>query len=141
MLDYFLPNEYQIGGYSLVGSNTQDLKKVVVLSGLDFNINRNYILRSSRRPIARLFDGLTDRIEKIGRENRAVGAHNRTIGCDFKESDGVGRTLTCQTRSDGSHPIIHFYHCAKCIMRLIQQKLYPIGRAVGTKNQIGSEQT
>ena len=64
----------------------------------------------SLRPIARLFDGLTDRLENR-RENRAVGAHNWTIGCDFKESDGVGRTLTCQTRSDGSHPIIHFYLC------------------------------
>ena len=32
------------------------------------------------------------------------------------EPDGIGKTLTCQTRSDGSHPIIHFYHCAKCIM-------------------------
>ena len=29
------------------------------------------------------------------RENRALGAHNWTIGCDFKESDGVGRVLTC----------------------------------------------
>ena len=55
----------------------------------------------SRRPIAKLFDGLRDR-----RENRAVGAHNRTIGCDFKESDGIIRTLTCQTRSDGSHLIV-----------------------------------
>ena len=69
----------------------------------------------SRRPIARFFDGLTDRRENR-RENRAVGAYNRTIGCDFKETDVIGRTLTCQTRSDGSHPIIHFYHCAKCIM-------------------------
>ena len=59
-----------------------------------------------------LFDGLTDRMENR-RENWAVGAHNRTIGCYFKESDGVGRTLTCQTRSDWSHPIIHFYHRAK----------------------------
>ena len=32
------------------------------------------------------------------------------------ESDGILRTLTCQTRSDGSHPIIRFYHCAKCII-------------------------
>ena len=57
----------------------------------------------SRHPIARLFDDLTDRMENR-RENRAVGAHNRTIGGDFKESDGIGR-------------------------------------AVGTKNRMGSEQT
>ena len=42
-----------------------------------------------RRPIARLFDGLTDRL--VNRmENRAVGSHNRTIVCDFEESDGIG---------------------------------------------------
>ena len=69
----------------------------------------------SRRPIASLIDGLMDRRENR-RKNRAVGAHNQTSGCGFKESDGIGRTLTCQTRSDGSHSIIHFYHCAKCIM-------------------------
>ena len=101
-------------------------------------LSQGYLL--SRPPIARLFDGLTDRRENR-RENWAVGAHNPTIGCDFKESDGVGRTLTCQTRSDESHPTIHFYHCAKCIMGWIQQKSYSIGRAVGTKNLMGSEQT
>ena len=30
-----------------------------------------------------------------------MGAHNRTIGCDFKESDGIVRTFTCQTQLDG----------------------------------------
>ena len=33
-------------------------------------------------PFVRLFNGLTDRMENR-RENRAVGAHNRTSGCDF----------------------------------------------------------
>ena len=53
----------------------------------------------SRRPIARLFDGLTDRMENR-MENRAVRAHNRmrTIECDFKESDGIGRTLMDRIR-------------------------------------------
>ena len=46
----------------------------------------------SWRPIAQLFDGLTDRLE-----NWAAGVHNRTIVCDFEESDGIGCTLTCQT--------------------------------------------
>ena len=46
----------------------------------------------SWRPIVRLFGGLTDRME-----NRAMGAQNQTIGCDFEESDGIGRTFTCQT--------------------------------------------
>ena len=63
----------------------------------------------SWRPIVRLFDGLTDRMENR-RENRAMGAPNRIIGCDFEESYGIGRTLTCQTRSDELHPIIYFYH-------------------------------
>ena len=70
---------------------------------------RSFSFSLSRRPTARSFDGLTDRMENW-RENRAVGAHNRKMGCDFKEWD-IGRTLTCQTRSDGSHPIINFYHC------------------------------
>ena len=69
----------------------------------------------SWRPIVRLYDGWTDRMENRSK-NRAVGARNRTIGCDFEESVGIGRTLTCQTRSDESHPIIYFYHCTKCIM-------------------------
>ena len=47
----------------------------------------------SRRPIARLFDGLTDRLE-IRMENRAVGVHNQTNVSDFEESDGIGRSLT-----------------------------------------------
>ena len=107
---------------------------------LIYELNYIFDLNKNRHLIARLFDGLADRMENR-RENRAVGAHNRTIGCDFKESDGIGMTLTCQTRSYGSHPIIHFYHCAKCIMGQTQQKSYPIGRAVGTKNRMGSEQT
>ena len=44
-----------------------------------------------RRPIAQLFDGLKDRLENQI-ENRAMGAHNRTIVFDFEESkelDGV----------------------------------------------------
>ena len=51
-----------------------------------------YIVYLSRRPIARLFDGLTDRMENR-RENRAMGAHNRTIGCDFKESDDMSASI------------------------------------------------
>ena len=42
----------------------------------------------SRRPIARLFDILMDRFENQ-MENRAIGAHNRTIVCDFEESDRI----------------------------------------------------
>ena len=80
-----------------------------------FVISTCTIFKLSYCPIVRLFDGLTDRIENRW-ENRAVGAHNPTIRCDFEESVGIGRTLTCQTRSDESHPIIYFYHCAKCIM-------------------------
>ena len=45
-----------------------------------------YILR--RRPIAPLFNSLTDRLENR-MENWAKGAYNWTIVCDFEESDGV----------------------------------------------------
>ena len=55
--------------------------------------------------------------------------HNRTIVCDFKESDGIRRTLTCQTRSDGLHPIIHFYHRRNALWDK------------HNKNRTGSEQT
>ena len=79
------------------------------------NINLHNFQKLSWRPIVRFFDGLTDRMENR-RENWAVGAHDRTIGCNFEKSDGIGRTLTCQTRSDELHPIIYFYHCAKYIM-------------------------
>ena len=52
----------------------------------------------SRRLIARLFDGLTDRLE-IRMENRAVGVHNQTNVCDFEESDGIGWSLTIRLAS------------------------------------------
>ena len=47
-----------------------------------------YISLFRRCPIAWLFDGLTDRLENRI-ENRAVGAHNWTIVCDFEQPDGV----------------------------------------------------
>ena len=78
------------------------------------------------------FDGLKDRLENR-MENRAMGAHNRTIVCDFEESDGIGWSrLTCQTRSDGSHTIIYLYRCARCIIGKYNKNLM---RTVGQWEQ------
>ena len=80
------------------------------------------IFKLSCRPIVRLFDGLTDRMENR-RENQAVGAHSQTIGCDFEESDGIGRTLTCQTRSDYSFLSLHKIHYGINITKIVSDRL------------------
>ena len=97
-----LPNGTE--GYTCIGCG--------LLKGIDVSMKYNL----SRRHNARLFDGLTDRL-KNRIENRAVGAHNRMVVCDSEESDGIGWSLTCQTRSRGSRTIIYYYRCTKCITR------------------------
>ena len=72
----------------------------------------------ARCPIARLFDGLMDRLEN-GMENWSVDVHNRTIVCNFEESGGIWWSLTWQMSLDGSHVIFYFHHNVKCIIGLI----------------------
>ena len=52
------------------------------------NIVDYNVMHIMTRPIARLFDGLTDWLENQT-ENQAVGAHNRTKVCDFEKSGGL----------------------------------------------------
>ena len=85
--------------------------------------SNNYMYLLSQCPIARLFDGLTDRLENL-MENRAVGPHNQTIVFNFEESDSIKW-------------IAYDY----LFLSLREQKSYAIGRAMGTKNQMESEQT
>ena len=89
------------------------------------------IFKLSWRPIVRLFDGLTDRMEKR-RENRAVGAHNQTIGCDFEESEGLWHV-----RLDRMNRIWLFISITARNALLENYykncKQYPIGWTVGPK--------
>ena len=44
-----------------------------------------------------------------------MGAHNRTIVCDFEEFDVIDWSLKCQTGPDESHAH-YFYHYTKCFI-------------------------
>ena len=55
-----------------------------------------HLKMASHCPIIGWFDGSVGWLE-YRMENQAVGAHNRTIVCDFEELDGIRWTLTCNT--------------------------------------------
>ena len=77
---------------------------------IDFKRSQNYS-SLSRRPIARLFDGLTNRLENQ-MKNRAIGQSyailKNRMKSDVEESDEIGWSLTCHTQSDGSHTNTYF---------------------------------